>query len=131
VAVAPYGHRFVRSFRPTRVTVACGRPADTDEAVRFGARLAEGVGAALRLIAPNVAAADDWLERAQRLAPTAAATRVTGHGRAALVEQTQAGFDVLVTGRPDEELLRQAVCPVVVAPASRVDSPTVASAGPR
>jgi hypothetical protein len=131
VAVAPYGHRFVRGYRPARIIVACGPPADTDRAVRCGAHLADGLGADLRLIAPNVSAADDWLDRAQRLAPTAAATRVAGQGRAALVEQTRAGFDLLVTSRPDEELLRQAVCPVVVVPAERFDSPAVATSASR
>jgi nucleotide-binding universal stress UspA family protein len=121
VAVAPYGYRFVRVAAP-RITVACGPPADTDHAVRRGAALAAELGASLRLIAPNVGGADEWLDHAQRLAPTAAATRVAGHGRAALVDQTRREVDILVTGRADQELLRQAVCPVLVVPGDRATS---------
>jgi nucleotide-binding universal stress UspA family protein len=118
VAVAPYGYRFVRLAEAPRIIVACGPPADTDDAVQCGRELAAELGGGLRLIAPNVAAADEWLEHAQRLAPTAAATRVAGHGRAALVDQTRSETDILLSGRADEELLRQTVCPVLIVPAS-------------
>jgi universal stress protein family protein len=114
VAVAPYGYRFVRVAEPPRITVACGPPADTDRAVLCGAGLAAELGAGMRLIAPNVAGADEWLDHAQGLAPTAVATRVAGRSRAALVDQTSSEIDILVSGRPDGELLRQTVCPVVV-----------------
>jgi hypothetical protein len=130
VAIAPYGYRFIHAAEPPRITIACGPPADTDRAVRRGAQLAAELGAGLRLIAPNVAGADEWLDHAQGLAPTAAATRVAGHGRAALVDQTRSEIDILVSGRPDEELLRQAVCPVlVVRPEPSVLRPVAIPAG--
>jgi hypothetical protein len=108
--------------------VACGPPADTDDAVQCGRELATELGGGLRLIAPNVAAADEWLDHAQRLAPTASATRVAGYGRAALVDQTRSETDILVSGRADEELLRQTVCPVLIVPASDSDLRPVSAA---
>jgi nucleotide-binding universal stress UspA family protein len=114
VAVAPYGHRFARSFEASRITVACGPPGQTDHAVRCAADLADELGADLRLIAQNVDAADQWLAHAQALAPAAATTRVAGLGLAAVVAHTRRDLDLLVTGGADAELLRQAGCPVLV-----------------
>jgi hypothetical protein len=92
VVVAPYGHRFVRSFAPARVTVACGPPGSIDDGVQLAAALAARAGADLRRI-------------------------VAGRGAAAIVAQTRGDADVLVTVGVDYELLRQAACPVVVVPA--------------
>jgi NAD(P)H-hydrate repair Nnr-like enzyme with NAD(P)H-hydrate epimerase domain len=118
VAVAPYGHRFVRSFAPARVTVACGPPGATDDAVAIAAALAARIGADVRLVATGEEAAEDWLAHAQGLAPAAAATRVAGRGPRALVAQTRGDVDVLVTAGADDELLRQAACPVLVVTAA-------------
>jgi nucleotide-binding universal stress UspA family protein len=118
VAVAPYGHRFVRAFAPTRITVACGPPGPADDAVRLATALAERVGADVRLIAAGDGPAEEWLVHAQSLAPAAAATRVAGGGAAALVAQTRGDADVLVVAGADDEILRQAACPVLVAPPS-------------
>jgi nucleotide-binding universal stress UspA family protein len=122
VVVAPYGHRFVRAFTPARVTVACGPPGPGDDAVRLATVLAERVGAHVRLIAAGDGLADEWLAHAQGLAPAAAATRVAGLGAAALIGQTRADVDVLVIAGADDEVLRQAGCPVLVVapPAHRV-----------
>jgi hypothetical protein len=117
VTIAPYGQRFLRAFAPVRITVVCGPPGHGDDAVRVAATLAERIGADVRLIAADDQAADAWLERARALAPTAAATRVAGRGPAALLAQTRAE-DLLVVGVADAELLRQAACPVLVAPAA-------------
>jgi hypothetical protein len=116
VVVAPYGHRFQRTFAPARFTVACGQPGPTDEAVGLAAALAHRVGADLRLIAAGNGRAEEWLAHAQGLAPTAAATRVAGNGAGALVAQTRGDLDVMVIVSPDDELLRQAACPVLVIP---------------
>jgi hypothetical protein len=118
VAVAPYGHRFVRSFAPVRVTVACGAPGSTDDGVLLATALADRVGADVRLIAAGDGGAEVWLSHAQELAPAAAATRVAGRGAGAVAAQTRGDVDVLVTVGPDHELLRQAACPVLVVPAS-------------
>lgn len=118
VALAPYGHRFVRAFAPARVTVACGPPGPTDDAVGFAVALAEGVGADLRLIAAGDEGAEDWLAHAQGLAPRAAATRVEGRGAGALVAQTRGDVDLLVLAAADDEVLRQAACPLLVLSAS-------------
>lgn len=127
VAIAPYGHRFVRAFAPARITVACGPPGPADGAVSFAAVLAERVGAQVRLIVAGEPRAEDWLAHAQAIAPAAAATRVTGRGAAALVAQTRGDVDVLVVGAVDDELLRQASCPVlVVAAAARASHPVAA-----
>jgi hypothetical protein len=93
VVVAPYGHRFVRSFAAARVTVAGGPPGSTDDGVLLATALAERAGAELRLI-------------------------VAGRSAAAIVALTRGDVDVLVTVGPDHELLRQAACPVVVVPPS-------------
>jgi hypothetical protein len=118
MAVAPYGHRFVRSFAPVRVTVACGPPGSTDDGVLLATALADRVGADVRLIAAGDGGAEVWLAHAQELAPAAAATRVAGRGAGAVVAQMRGDVDVLVTVGPDHELLRQAACPVLVVPAS-------------
>jgi hypothetical protein len=118
VAVAPHGHRFARRFAPARVTIACGPGESTDDGVRLATVLAECVGADVRLIAAGDGPAEEWLADAREPAPAAAATRVTGRGAAALVAQTHGDVDVLVTARPDFELLRQAARPVLVVPAS-------------
>jgi nucleotide-binding universal stress UspA family protein len=127
VVVAPYGHRFVRAFTPARVTVACGPPGPGDDAVRLATVLAERVGAHVRLIAAGDGLADEWLAHAQGLAPAAAATRVAGLGAAALIGQTRADVDVLVIAGADDEVLRQAGCPVlVVAPPAHRAQPVAA-----
>jgi hypothetical protein len=118
VALAPYGHRFVRSFAPVRATVACGPPGSTDGGVLLANALAERVGADVRLIAAGDGPADEWLAHARELAPAAEATRVAGRGASAVVAQTRADVDVLVIVGADHELLRQAACPVLVVPAS-------------
>jgi nucleotide-binding universal stress UspA family protein len=76
IAVAPYGHRFVRTFAPARIGIAAG----DDRAER-------------------------WLASARWLAPDA---------HAITVEPEVAGVDLLVVGRADDEVLRQAACPVVL-----------------
>jgi len=116
--VAPYGHRFVRAFAPARITVACGPPGPTDDAVGVATAVAARVGAGMRLIAVGEEAAEEWLVHAQGLAPAAAATRVAGRGAGALVAQTRGDVDVLVIAGSDDEVLRQAACPVLVVPAS-------------
>jgi hypothetical protein len=118
VAVAPYGHRFVRSFAPARVTVACGPPGSTDDGVLLATALAERVEADVRLIVAGDGRAEAWLAHAQGLAPAAAATRIAGRGAGAVVAQTRGEVDVLVTVGADHELLRQAACPVLVVPAA-------------
>jgi hypothetical protein len=118
VAVAPYGHRFVRSFAPVRVTVACGPPGSTDDGVLLATVLAERVGADVRLIAAGDGPAEPWLAHAQELAPAAAATRVAGRGAGAVVAQTRGDLDILVAAEAEHELLRRAACPVLVVPAS-------------
>jgi Universal stress protein family len=119
VVVAPYGHRFVRAFAPARITVACGPAGPIDDAVALASSLAERVGADMRLIAGgDDAAAEGWLAHAQALAPAAAATRVAGRGAGALVAQTRGDVDVMVIARRDDEILRQAACPVLVVPAA-------------
>jgi hypothetical protein len=125
--VAPYGHRFVRAFVPARVTVACGPPGTTDEAVDLAATLAERAGADVRLIAAGNERAEEWLVHAQQLAPSAAATRVAGRGAGALVAQTRGDVDVLVTVAADHEILRQAACPVLVFPAAEHGAPRIAA----
>jgi hypothetical protein len=114
VVVAPYGHRFVRAFAPARITVACGPPGPTDDAVGLATAVAQRVGAGVRLIAVGEETAEEWLVHAQGLAPAAAATRVAGRGAGALVAQTRADVDVLVLAGADNEILRQAPCPVLV-----------------
>lgn len=117
IVVAPYGHRFVRTFAPARITVACGPPGPTDDAVALASALAERAGAAMRLIANgDEAVAEAILAHAQGLAPAAAATRVAGCGAGALVAQTRGDVDVLVVAGRDDEILRQAACPVLVVP---------------
>jgi hypothetical protein len=126
VVVAPYGHRFVRTFAPARITVACGPAGATDDAVGLASALAERVGADMRLIAAgDEAAAEAWLAHAQGLAPAAAATRVTGRGASALVAPTRGDTDVLVIAGPHHEILRQAACPVLVVPAAVRVAPQV------
>lgn len=128
IVVAPYGHRFVRAFAPTRVTVACGPAGPIDDAVALASALAQRVGAAVRLIAVgDDAAAEGWLAHAQALAPAAAATRVAGRGTGALVAQTRADVDVMVIAGRDDEILRQAACPVLVVPAAARVAPQVAA----
>ena len=116
VAVAPYGHRFVRAFAPARITVACGPPGPADDAVRLATALAQRIAAGVRLIAAGDGQAEEWLAHAQALAPSAAATRVAGRGAGALVAQTRGDVDVLVIAGADDEILRQASCPVLVLP---------------
>jgi hypothetical protein len=118
VAVAPHGHRFVRGFAPARITVACGRPGPTDGAVAVATALAEGVGAGVRLIATGGDLAEEWLAHAHGLAPAAAVAHVAGRGAGALVAQTRGAVDVLVIAVADDEILRQAACPVLVVPAA-------------
>ena len=125
VVVAPYGHRFVRAFAPARITVACGRPGPTDDAVGLATALAERVGADVRLIAAGDGRAEEWLMHAQVLAPSAAATRVAGRGAGALVAQTRSDVDVLVIAGADDEILRQAACPVLVVPVAERRAPQV------
>ena len=84
----------------------------------FAVALAEGVGADLRLIAAGDEGAEDWLAHAQGLAPRAAATRVEGRGAGALVAQTRGDVDLLVLAAADDEVLRQAACPLLVLSAS-------------
>jgi nucleotide-binding universal stress UspA family protein len=116
VAVAPYGHRFVRGFAPARITVACGPPGPADGAVTLATVLAERAGAHVRLIVAGGNLAEEWLAHAQGLAPAAAVTRVAGRGAVALMAQTRGDTDVMVTAGADDELLRQAGCPVLVVP---------------
>jgi hypothetical protein len=118
ILVAPYGHRFVRAFAPARITLACGPAGPIDDAMALMSALAERVGADMRLIAAGDDAAERWLAHARALAPAAAATRVAGRGAGALVAQTRAAVDVLVIAGADEEILRQAACPVLVVPAA-------------
>ena len=129
VVVAPYGHRFVRAFAPARITVACGPAGPIDDAVALASALAERVGADVRLIAAgdDDAAAEGWLAHAQALAPAAAATRVAGRGAGALVAQTRGDVDVMVIAGRDDEILRQAACPVLVVPAAARVAPQVAA----
>lgn len=127
VAVAPHGHRFVRDFAPARITVSCGPPGPADGVVLLAAAIAERVGASMRLIGPGDEVADEWLAHAQGLAPQAAATRVAGRGPAALVASTRADVDLLVLGAADDEVLRQAACPVLVAPMPARDTRPVAA----
>jgi nucleotide-binding universal stress UspA family protein len=127
VVMAPYGHRFVRAFAPARITVACGPAGPTDDAVALAAALAERVDADVRLIAAGEHAAEEWLAHAQGLAPAAAATRIAGRGAGALVAQTRGDVDVLVIAGPDDEILRQAACPVLVVPAAGRVAPQVAA----
>jgi hypothetical protein len=126
IVVAPYGHRFVRAFAPARITVACGPAGPIDDAVALASALAERVGAGVRLIAAgDDAAAEAWLAHAQALAPAAAATRVAGRGAGALVAQTRGDVDVMVIAGRDDEILRQAACPVLVVPAAARVAPRV------
>ena len=128
IVVAPYGHRFVRAFAPARITVACAPAGAIDDAVARAAALAERVGADVRLIAAgDDAPAEAWLAHAQALAPAAAATHVAGRGAGALVAQTRGDVDVMVIAGRDDEILRQAACPVLVAPAAARDAPQVAA----
>ncbi|MGZ4270094.1 MAG: hypothetical protein ACXVFT_16445 [Solirubrobacteraceae bacterium] len=128
IVVAPYGHRFVRTFAPARITVACGPAGPIDDAVAVASALAERVGAGVRLIAAgDDAAAEAWLAHAQALAPAAAATRVAGRGAGALVAQTRGDVDVMVIAGRDDEILRQAACPVLVVPAAARVAPRVAA----
>jgi hypothetical protein len=76
IAVAPYGHRFVRAFAPSRIGIAAGD-----------------------------ARAERWLTSALWLAPEA---------HAVTVETTVADVDLLVVGRAEDEMLRQAPCPVLL-----------------
>jgi hypothetical protein len=76
IAVAPYGHRFVRSFAPTRIGIA-----------------------------PGDAQAERWLTSAHWLGPEVHAVRV---------DTTVADVDLLVVGRAEDEVLRQAPCPVLL-----------------
>ena len=132
IVVAPYGHRFVRAFAPARITVACGPAGPIDDAVALASALAARVGADVRLIAVgDDAAAEGWLAQAQALAPAAAATRVAGRGTGALVAQTRADVDVMVIAGRDDEILRQAACPVLVVPAAATVAPQVAAQGRR
>ena len=132
VVVAPYGHRFVRAFAPARITVACGPSGPIDDAVALASALAERVGADVRLIAAgDDAVAEGWLAHAQALAPAAAATRVAGRGAGALVAQTRGDVDVMVIAGRDDEILRQAGCPVLVVPAAARVVPRVAAQGRR
>jgi hypothetical protein len=74
-------------------------------------------------------AAEGWLAHAQALAPAAAATRVAGRGAGALVAQTRGDVDVMVIAGRDDEILRQAACPVLVVPAAaRVGAQVAAQA---
>jgi hypothetical protein len=125
LVVAPHGHRFARAFAPARITVGCGPPGPTDRAVELATALAERIGAAVRLIAAGERA-EDWLAHAQGLAPAAAATRVAGRGAEALLAQTAANSDLLVIAGAHDEILRQAACPVLVAPQARVTRPVAA-----
>jgi hypothetical protein len=126
IIVAPYGHRFVRGFAPARITVACAPAGPIDEAVALAGALAERVGADVRLIAAgDDAAAEAWLAHAQGQAPAAAATRVAGRGAGALVAQTRGDVDVMVIAGRDDEILRQAACPVLVVPAAASVAPQV------
>jgi hypothetical protein len=59
-----------------------------------------------------------WLAHAQGLAPSAAAIRVASGGAGALVAQTRGDVDLLVLAGADDEVLRQAACPVLVPSAS-------------
>ncbi|MGZ4277938.1 MAG: hypothetical protein ACXVVU_14880 [Solirubrobacteraceae bacterium] len=128
IVVAPYGHRFVRTFAPARITVACGPAGPIDDAVAVASALAERVGAGVRLIAAgDDAAAEAWLAHAQALAPAAAATRVAGRGAGAQVAQTRGDVDVMVIAGRDDEILRQAACPVLVVPAAARVAPRVAA----
>jgi nucleotide-binding universal stress UspA family protein len=127
VIVAPYGHRFLRPFDPARVTVVCGPPGPTDEAVVVATKLAERAGADVRLIAAGDGRAEEWLSHAQQLAPTATATRVAGRGAGAVVAQTRGDVDVLVIAGADHELLRHAECPVIVVPATEQGARQVAA----
>ena len=130
VIVAPYGHRFVRAFVPARITVVCGPPGPTDDAVALSTALAERAGATVRLIAAGDERAEEWLAHAQELAPAAAASRVGGRGAGALVAQTRGDVDVLVTAGTHHEILRQAACPVLVLPAAARVAPHSRRAGP-
>ncbi|MGZ4270491.1 MAG: universal stress protein [Solirubrobacteraceae bacterium] len=128
VVVAPYGHRFVRAFAPARITVACGPAGPIDEAVARASALAESVGADVRLLAVGEdGAAEGWLAHAQALAPAAAAPRVAGRGAGALVARTRGDVDVMVIAGRDDEILRQAACPVLVVPAAARVAPQVAA----
>ncbi|HEX6620985.1 MAG TPA: universal stress protein [Solirubrobacteraceae bacterium] len=128
IVVAPYGHRFVRAFAPARLTVACGPTGPIDDAVVLASALGERIGAEVRLIAAgDDAAAEGWLAHAQGLAPAAAATRVAGRGAGALVAQTRGDVDVMVIAGRDDEILRQAACPVLVVPAAARVAPRVAA----
>jgi nucleotide-binding universal stress UspA family protein len=129
VVVAPYGHRFVRAFAPARITVVCGPAGPIDDAVALASALAGRVGADVRLIAAgdDAAAAEGWLAHAQALAPAAGATRVAGRGAGALVAQTRGDVDVMVIAGRDDEILRQAACPVLVVPAAARGAPQVAA----
>jgi nucleotide-binding universal stress UspA family protein len=127
IVVAPYGHRFVRAFAPARITVACAPAGPIDEALALASALAERVGADVRLAAGDGVAAEAWLAHAQALAPAAAATRVAGRGAGALVAQTRGDVDVMVIAGRDDEILRQAACPVLVVPAAARVAPQVAA----
>jgi nucleotide-binding universal stress UspA family protein len=84
VAIAPYGHRFARAFAPGRVGVVAGD-----------------------------SGAEEWLAAAQRLAPEADTVLLGGRAEAARVAQS-AEVDLVVIDRGDDEVLRQAACPVLV-----------------
>jgi hypothetical protein len=128
IVVAPYGHRFVRAFAPARITVACAPTGPIDDAVALASTLAERAGADVRLIAAgDDATAEAWLAHAQGLAPAAAATRVAGRGAGALVAQTRGDVDVMVIAGRDDEILRQAACPVLVVPAAARVAPQIAA----
>jgi nucleotide-binding universal stress UspA family protein len=132
IVVAPYGHRFVRAFAPARITVACAPTGPMDEAVALASTLAERAGADVRLIAAgNDDAAEACLAHAQAVAPAAAATRVAGRGAGALVAQTRGDVDVMVIAGRDDEILRQAACPVLVVPAAARAAAQIAAQGRR
>jgi nucleotide-binding universal stress UspA family protein len=103
VAVAPYGHRFAPPFAPARISVACGTPEVTDAAVRLAGGLAARPSASVRLVT------------------------LPGCGAAALLAQTQRDVDLLVIGTVDDEVLRQAACPVLVVPSLARDAHPVAA----
>jgi hypothetical protein len=104
VAVAPYGHRFVRSFALASVAASLDGSESGRRAERLAVRVARAAGAELQI--------------------------VSSPSGPELAARTPGDIDLLVIGRVADELLRQARCPVLALPATASLRPTT-MVGPR
>ena len=131
VVVAPYGHRFVRAFAPARITVACGPPGPTDDAVALASALAERVGADVRLIAAGdeLSPRSGWpTPRGWRRPPPRRASRAAAPAR--WWRRRAETSTCWSSPGADDEILRQAACPVLVVPAAAARRSPGRRAGP-